>query len=159
MSFLYIIGLSLLVWITYLIGSGTNGYAAIATGIFFPASVILYFTPAILAYSRKHPKTAAISVLNFLLGWTMLGWIGALIWSYGYTPKAGESRNVLKDFFMGDQRTPESQSANAQEKDGPIAPKVELSSQTKKCPFCAEEIKAEAIKCKHCQSDLSAQAV
>ncbi len=29
-------------------------------------------------------------------------------------------------------------------------------SDTKKCPFCAEEIKADAVRCKHCRSDLSA---
>lgn len=35
-------------------------------------------------------------------------------------------------------------------------PKPPAKPETKVCPYCAEDVKYEAIKCKHCQSDLSA---
>lgn len=47
----------------------------------------LYFLPAIVAKSRKHPSTSGIFVLNFLLGWTVLGWIGGLIWAFSSGPR------------------------------------------------------------------------
>ena len=47
----------------------------------------LYFLPAIIAKSRKHPSTTGIFVLNLLLGWTVLGWIGGLIWAFSSGPR------------------------------------------------------------------------
>jgi hypothetical protein len=35
------------------------------------------------------------------------------------------------------------------------APAADLEYKT--CPFCAEEVRFQAIKCKHCQSELPAQ--
>ncbi|MBG8556154.1 superinfection immunity protein [Hymenobacter guriensis] len=45
--------------------------AAIAFGI--------YFLPAIIG--RNHRQSGSIALLNLLLGWTIIGWIAALIWS------------------------------------------------------------------------------
>ena len=43
--------------------------------------VCLYFFPTIMASLRQHNNVEAIGALNFLLGWTMLGWIIAFIWA------------------------------------------------------------------------------
>lgn len=44
-------------------------------------AALIYFLPTILALARGHLSTLAIFVLNLFLGWTMIGWIIALIWS------------------------------------------------------------------------------
>lgn len=40
-----------------------------------------YFLPTIIAVLRKHKNALGIGLLNLFLGWTMLGWVGALVWS------------------------------------------------------------------------------
>lgn len=41
----------------------------------------LYFAPTIAAGACKKKNTAAIFVLNLLLGWTVIGWVVAFVWS------------------------------------------------------------------------------
>lgn len=43
--------------------------------------VVLYFVPLTLAIWRGHPKGMAIMALNVALGWTVVGWLAALIWA------------------------------------------------------------------------------
>ncbi len=45
------------------------------------AVVLCYFIPTIVALVRKHHNAGAICALNILLGWTVLGWIAAFVWS------------------------------------------------------------------------------
>ena len=39
----------------------------------------LYVLPVIIG--RNHPHVTGIALLTLLLGWTVLGWIGALVWA------------------------------------------------------------------------------
>ena len=90
-------------------------------------AITAYLLPLIIAASRSHPNTMAIATLNILLGWTMLGWIAALVWAL----TAIDRRKV------------------------PSPGATSLDKVTKSCPFCAEPVLVAAIKCKHCGSDLS----
>lgn len=43
--------------------------------------LMAYLLPATIANWRGHQNRVAISALNILLGWSVLGWIIALVWS------------------------------------------------------------------------------
>lgn len=58
--------------------------------------LVLYFIPAIIAAMRKHPNQNPIFLLNLFLGWTFLGWVAALIWSFtAVTPQVSHSAASL----------------------------------------------------------------
>lgn len=47
----------------------------------FALALLLYFVPVFVAVKRGHPQTMPIVLLTLFLGWTVLGWLAALIWS------------------------------------------------------------------------------
>ncbi|HTC55506.1 MAG TPA: superinfection immunity protein [Candidatus Sulfotelmatobacter sp.] len=57
----------------------------LATFFFFPFffgfPLILYFLPSIIALARGKRDTLAIFLLNLFLGWSVVGWIVALVWA------------------------------------------------------------------------------
>ena len=44
-------------------------------------ALCVHFLPTIIAFRRNHPNKVAIFLVNLFLGWTVLGWVAALVWS------------------------------------------------------------------------------
>jgi hypothetical protein len=44
--------------------------------------LFFYFLPILFAADRNHSKIAAIAALNIVAGWTIVGWVVALVWAF-----------------------------------------------------------------------------
>lgn len=86
----------------------------------FLVVVGLYFLPFGVATSRRHPHVLGIFVLNLLLGWIVLGWVGALIWAC-VSPRPTAALRSAVD-----------------------------AETRRACPHCAELIKPLASVCRFC---------
>jgi|SRR5438132_13592811 len=92
-------------------------------------SIGIYFIPYILARQNKKQNAEAIGALNFFLGWTLVGWVVALVWA------------MSKDVSAPQPSPPVIMNASVP----PPAPSIQ-----KKCPDCAETVLIEAKKCRFC---------
>ncbi|HET7441721.1 MAG TPA: superinfection immunity protein [Terriglobales bacterium] len=50
-------------------------------GPFFGFGFLIYFLPTIVALVRHKQNVVSILLLNLFLGWTLIGWIVALVWA------------------------------------------------------------------------------
>jgi hypothetical protein len=80
----------------------------------------IYFIPTIAAYNAHKRNAGAIFALNLLLGLTVIGWVVALVWAMTKDDPAVMDIRSLRDSGM------------------------------RKCPLCAEVIRAEARVCRYC---------
>ncbi len=48
---------------------------------FFGLGFVMYFLPTIIALARSKRDIMAILLLNLFLGWSVIGWIVALVWA------------------------------------------------------------------------------
>lgn len=111
----------------------------VGTAIFFLILVgCLYFVPTMNAYQRRHPSREAIGVLNFLTGWTFMGWVIAMVWSCNAAAKVA---------------VPVAQTA-PQLDVGPAPPAMAMRD----CPHCFSSVPQAASICRVCLRSLVAEA-
>lgn len=137
--------LGFLAFFSYAMGMERGGLNAFGTLMAFSGVVFVpafYMLPTIEAWLRKSNNLGAIAALNFFLGWSLLGWVAALVWAF-----KKPSPVIVADAPVA--VTP----ASAAEARTAADPKPK-----KDCQFCGEEVLAVAIKCKHCGSDLAGTA-
>lgn len=49
--------------------------------ILIGACLFFYLMPTIVAARRKHAASGLVFLVNLLIGWTLIGWVVALIWA------------------------------------------------------------------------------
>jgi len=87
----------------------------------------LYFLPTIVAIVRKKTNLLAIFLVNFLLGWSVIGWIVALVWAAS-TERVDQTRS------------------------GQPVPLVQ--TQARWCSSCGKYSQADSRFCAHCGSQV-----
>ncbi|HEX3860598.1 MAG TPA: superinfection immunity protein [Stellaceae bacterium] len=43
--------------------------------------LVLYMLPTLLAFARDIPRRKLVTVINIILGWTLIGWLVAFLWA------------------------------------------------------------------------------
>ena len=60
---------------------GDGMFGSTSTILMLMAVIVIYILPTLIAFGREHPRRQDVLVLNLLLGWTLIGWVGVFLWA------------------------------------------------------------------------------
>ncbi len=49
-------------------------------------AVAIYILPTILVWKRQSSRRWKVTAINLLLGWTLIGWVVAMVMTFAYEP-------------------------------------------------------------------------
>lgn len=113
----------------------------------------LYFLPTLIADGKRTQYTLAILALNLLLGVTIIGWIGALIWAL-VLPNLSKNIDNTDNDSKSDP-LPKTSNNNFQKLSTLKMNTLEKTNETKQCPYCAELIPKNSTYCNVCKTSLN----
>jgi len=105
----------------------------------------VYILPGVVASSRHKRNAGAIWTLNILLGWTLLGWVGALVWAMTHDAVVVGAAPT---------QTPEPVQPKSAGDDAIVSRRS--ATDNKSCPGCGATLMPEAVRCRHCGHDFRA---
>ncbi len=79
--------------------------------------IAFYFLPTIIAANRHHPNSVAIFCINLFLGWSLIGWVVALVWAVS---AMNETQQTIQIINPGGQRDIQTQTAGRTASKEPI---------------------------------------
>jgi hypothetical protein len=115
--------------------SEANAIAKLVGPLFFIFAPALYLLPTYEGFKNNAHNLTSIALVNIFLGWSLVGWLVALIWAINKSPPSpvvvvNQANNI------------------------PEPPDAPNQQATKICPECAETVLFAAKKCKHCGSSI-----
>jgi hypothetical protein len=116
-------------------GGGGNPIGWVLLGVL----TLGYLAPAAVAGHRRHRNSTGIFLVNLFFGWTLIGWVVALVWAVSY-----QGPPVVVNVQTGmDGRTGAPSASGATR---PIA---------ESCPQCGKPREATLTFCRNCGASLA----
>lgn len=89
MVFVRIVLLVFLTFYSYSMGqippTGLNGFGKLIAALFFVFAPALYLLPSFEAWKRDQPNLTPTVLVNLFLGWTLIGWVVAMVMAHKST--------------------------------------------------------------------------